>query len=573
MRILSAIAVGVLAVAASAQTNTVSVAPVGGTGLTWNGASGAANFVDLDVTDAAGITLQALALPVQNPAGTAGNVEVWITPTTHIGQEQTQANWTQIATGALISGGFAVLNTVCLNPTSPGSTFLATGQYGLAVVFLDNRAQFFGVTTYPTGPYTGPGLSVDNGAAQPTAWTTAPLANFVFNGINHVGCVPELDILYASGPVAHACATTAVVGEGSNRSTASAFDLFDEPNASADASAALQGNSLSFIPNGGLGYIMIPGTATYVAPTASANVLAPADDQEYPIQVIVPLQYPTETGVMLTNDLFINTNGHFSFVQSPGNIANSPLDPQGSMQADADTYFIHHDFDATEAGSGNISWEEDLVNGKTYITWENVEADPAGTVNASTVQFQIDQATGQIDMVFELIDPTGGSTIIGGDNWMIGWSPSGASPRVDEFDYTQLVSETLTLPEVQPFSLEAVGLPLIGQSFDLVTTNDPTPSFGVNLLATSVLPAPFDLSAFGAPAGTGTYLDPNVSILNTIGNLPGSSLTLTLPVANVPALAGLEIYSQSFWLDFGATPFPFGNLIASNMVTAVVGNF
>lgn len=572
MKILSVLAAGALAVAAGAQTNTLSVNPTGG-GFTWNGATGAANFIDLDVQDPSGITLQAFSVPVQNPGGTVGQLDFWITPTTHVGNETNQGLWTQIGSAELTSAGFGVLNTVCVEPTTSGSTFLAQGQYGLAIVYTDLRAQFFGVTTYPSGPYTAPGLSVDNGGASAAAWTGAPLTNFTSGGTTYLACVPNLDVLYAIGNLPHACATISYTGEGSNIKSVSAFDLFDEPNAAQDAAAALTGNSLSFIPNGsGTGYIMTPGVATYVAPTGGQTPFAAADNAEYQVTLAVPLQIPSETGVQLSFDLFVNTNGIISFDQTPGGISASPLDPQGNMQADSTSFFIHHNFDSSLGGE--ISYEEDAVNGKTYVSYVDVPTASSTSTTPSTVQFQIDHFSGQIDLVFETIDAANLATIIAGDNWLIGWTPAGPSPRTDEFDFTTLTSLTLELPEILPLTVASSTVPLIGQSFDITTSNAPTQSVGANLLAVSQLPSPLDLSVLGAPAGAVTYLDPTQSILNTVSNIPGlGSMTLNLPVANIPALAGLQIYSQTFWLDLAGNPFPFDNIVSSNLLTATVGNF
>ncbi|MFT4843564.1 MAG: hypothetical protein ACI89X_003278 [Planctomycetota bacterium] len=97
-------------------------------------------------------------------------------------------------------------------------------------------------------------------------------------------------------------------------------------------------------------------------------------------------------------------------------------------------------------------------------------------------------------------------------------------------------------------------------------------SVGVNLLNASVLPLPLDLGNFGAPAGTLLYMNPATSFLNTISNIPSArTMSLTLPVPNVPALAGLQVNSQSFWFDFAASPFPFGNIIASHLVICTIG--
>ncbi len=179
-------------------------------------------------------------------------------------------------------------------------------------------------------------------------------------------------------------------------------------------------------------------------------------------------------------------------------------------------------------------------------------------------------------IIFDLIDPVGGSNVSGGDNMMIGWSPAGPSPRTDEFDFATLSGAPLTLtqPEVLPFTLENVGPPIINSMFDLVTSVEPTASIGINLLGTTTMATPLDLGALGGPAGTLLYLDPATSILNTISNIPGvGTMSLTIPVPNNPALSGIEINSQSFWLDLAGANFPFTNVVGSNLVTCTVGNF
>ena len=119
-----------------------------------------------------------------------------------------------------------------------------------------------------------------------------------------------------------------------------------------------------------------------------------------------------------------------------------------------------------------------------------------------------------------------------------------------------------------------VGPPLLGGSFDLITTNPPTPSIGVLLINTTQLPAPLDLGLFGAPAGTLIYLDAATSFISTVSNIPGvGSMSLTFQVPTLAGLSGQSVSSQVFWLDLAAAPFPFQNVVASNMVVCTIGNF
>ena len=68
-------------------------------------------------------------------------------------------------------------------------------------------------------------------------------------------------------------------------------------------------------------------------------------------------------------------------------------------------------------------------------------------------------------------------------------------------------------------------------------------------------------------------MDPGTSILSLISNIPGAgSMSLTIPIANLQTLAGVQVYSQSFWLDLAA-PSLFTNMISSQCATFTIGNF
>jgi hypothetical protein len=578
MKILSAFAVSVLAVSVSAQSLTLSVDPAG-LGLTYTNPG--ANFFDINVTNPAGITLQALTVALNSPAGTTGTLEVWLNPLSHIGREQQQGSWTKISEGVTTAG----VNTLSCQEAATvtagiPSIFLPPGIHGIAVAHVGVNHVFETIVTYPLPPFADANLEVLNGSTQANAWTSVPLTNFSFAGVTYQGTLMQFDLTYAAGQAPHACAVCGSVGEGSNRHSASAYQLFGEPGPNAAASAALQGRVLSFLPNGlGTGYIMVDGTGTaaYVPPNGSETNLPLIDDQVLPVTLAIPLQYPGDAGIQLTNDIQINSNGSVSVGPNPqSNLPAAPTAPQAIMQIAEAAWHCAHDFDNSEAGSGNISYWEDVSNAKFYVTWDAVECVPVGLANTCTIQFQFDLASGVVHIIFEVIDAVGGSNVSGGDNFLIGWSPAGVSPRVDEFDFLTLLATPiqLTQPEVLPLTLEATGTPLIGQTFDLATSNPPSLSIGVNLLSASLLPMPLNLIAFGGPAGTLLYMDPATSFLNTVSNIPGlGSMTVSLPVSNVPALAGLEINSQSFWLDLAGSPFPFQNVIASNLVTCTIGNF
>lgn len=595
MRILPTVLATVACASLSAQ-QTLTVDPNSYTtaaGLTYSQAGGA-NFFDLSVTAATGITLQALEIPTQEPVGTTGTIELWVQTlgTTHVGVEtltnapvpsNDPSGWQLLTLGQYASGGFAVPSTTCQSAFTVNvpDTFLAAGDYGFAIVYNGVAHEFWGVTQYPApqGTFFDGNIEVSNGTTAPAAWG-GTLGAFVFNGVNYAGTMPGFGITYSVGPVAHACAETEVIGQGSDGNVASWFDLIEDAN---NVSAALQGRGLEFV-NTTTGYIIGEATNPVFRPTSGNETVMPAvDNGEFQFNLPnLPVPYPTAGGLATTTDIWVHSNGYVSLTGPNSPLFFVPIDPQAAMDQDELTIFgMYHDFDPTEPGSGQILIEEDLTaqpNPTLYITWENVESFPTGVANPSTFQIQIDLAVGNIVVVYETIDAVGGSTFAGGDDTLIGWSPAGVSPVVTEGDFTTLgtiggPNNFLgQLPEVRPLTLQIVGDPLLGQSFTLETTNVPSvPSIGTTIIDAAVT-APIPLDPLGAAPGTNVYVPVTTSLLFPIDN---SNTTLVIPTITDPALVGFEIYGQSFWFDLpqllGGNVF--GGLIGSNAVRARIGTF
>jgi len=572
MKHLSVILAAALATSVGAQTQALLVDP-GGPTLTYTNPG--ANFFDLQVTNPNGITLESLGLQLNSPVGTVGTIEVWSVPSTHIGQETSQANWVQRSSGFITGGTFGI---TCQAAVTPNGLFFGPGTYGIAVVYTGVNHVFDGTVTYPTGPHMDANLLVRNGTTQSTAWVSAPLNAFVFGGNLYAGTLMEFDLYYSVGANVNSCPLCEISGEGSNINSASAYQLFGEPAAAVDASATLQGRVMTFTPNSsGTGYTLSDGTGTgpvYVPPSGNETTLPPMDDQEVYAQTQLIYRAPTATGTLFTSDFFINSNGYVSLAQLQSPFVAAPVDPQGIMQGIAAAFFAYHNYDNSEVGSGNISYEEDVANSIFYVTWDNVESEPAFIPNPSTIQFQFESASGRVHVVFDQIDAIGGSTWSGGDNTLIGWSPAAASPHTDAFDFATLQASplTLTMPEVYPFTLASNGPPTLNSTFDLVSLNEPTAGIGLNMLDVATLTTPMYLSVFGSPANAVLHLDPNTAIFNTISNIPGvGSMSLAVPVPNNPALVGFQLHSQSFWVDLAGANVPFTDLITSNLITCTIG--
>ncbi|MGK0153593.1 MAG: hypothetical protein ACI9SE_000539 [Neolewinella sp.] len=589
MKTLSLTALIGLTSVLSAQT-TLTVDPTTYTttqGLTYSNPG--ANFFDLTVISATGVTLRALEIPTQEPAGTTGTIELWINTTaaSHIGNENLgvapavsadPSGWQLLTTGDYTSGGFAVSSQTCQSAFTINvpDTFLATGTFPMAIVYVGVSHQFQAVTAYPApaGTFSDGALEVTNGSTQSNAWIVAPLNALTFGGANYAGTMPEFGITYEAGAVGHACAESEVLRTGSIEASASFFDLIED---SVNTKAALEGTSIEFV-NTSTGYVIQQGTATFRPNSGIENVIPAVDDGENQITLpTLPVVFPTGAGQSSTMDLFVHSNGYISTATQSA-LFFAPLDPASAMNADAMAWYgSYHDFNPTEVGSGQILWEEDLAatpNPTLYVTWDNVESYPVTGLNPSIVQYQFDLITGNVAVVYQLIDGVGGSTFAGGDDTLIGWSPAGASPATAEIDYTALVPTLLQLPEQFPLKLEAVGPALLGGSVVLETSAEVGSSFGLVLLNTGILPVSLPLP--GVPPQTLAHLDVPTSVLFSIDNLvPGvPNMSLTIPLSLSPALIGFELYAQSFWFDLNSilTGTIFPGLTSSNAIRIKVGN-
>ena len=122
-------------------------------------------------------------------------------------------------------------------------------------------------------------------------------------------------------------------------------------------------------------------------------------------------------------------------------------------------------------------------------------------------------------------------------------------------------------------ALTASGRPLLGTTISLVTTNATTPfGIGINFVATGRLPLPgLDLGILGA-IGCRAHVDIGTGVGNAISNagLGGLTMSINLPLPNNPQLSGLEIFSQSVWLDAAQNP---AGLVTSNGLELRIGSF
>ncbi|HEX6812086.1 MAG TPA: hypothetical protein VF384_10725 [Planctomycetota bacterium] len=522
-----------------------------------------------NLTVSAPITLQALQVPLLTPLGTAGQLQVWLTnpgTTTYVGSEQVAANWSQVASGVIIGAGttgtLASLTVTSCQQIGGGGLLLPPGSYGAMLRFVGVAPLLAAVGAVQT--FSNAELSVTGGALQYTPFT-APVGPQT----GYVAWQQRMSIIYQNGAAAHACAENQKYGTGCNilsGSTAQEWTDSTPGGAAASASTALTGRQLQFIPSGS-GYVLTPGASTFITPSATAVALPANDDGETAISPSLPFPYPGGA----TTQLFVHSNGYVSVASNntlPGGPNWAP-EISAMLSAPATAWWAWHDHNPAEAGSGLIVWEE--VGTLIVITYNDVESWPAPAVNRSKVQFQFDASTGIVTMLFQTI-AAGGTAVLQGDDWVVGYSPGGPSPSALPLNVVTLTAMSLPAPEVFPLDLNASNKPLLGQTVDLVTSQQTPLSVGINFLSVVPLPAPgIDLGFLGMP-GCVALLDINAGVGNVISDLglPGLSMTYSFALPNISALAGTQVASQSIWLDGLANPF---GAVSSPAILMTLGIF
>lgn len=566
MKILSTLIAASLSLAVSAQSPLV-VQPAGTT-YGWNvPPPDGQTFFNLTVNTT--ITLRAIETPTLSPVGAVGTLSVYLTNpgiTTYVGNTANAANWFLAASGIIEGKGTvgalaSLIDSSCQQTPSGGGLVLQPGSYGVALRYA-GVAQALQAVTAATN-ISNTELTVSGGAIQYNGFVSglsAPPGGFT--GWSWWG-----NIVYALGSVPHACGSLQPYGAGCYPHYGSFYQEFTDtstPSAAGAASAALSGRSL-LLTFTGSSYVVVPGTSTYIAPTAAATALAASDDGEATVSLTNALIYP---GGVATQ-LFVHSNGYVSVGSNnvlPGG-PNFVPEIQPMLAAPETAWWSWHDYNPTEAGSGLIYFEE--IGNLVLISWAGVESYPTTAANPSTFQFQFDTSNGNVEIVWQTIDATGGSGFLQGDDHLIGFSPGGASPDPGSINIGTLTGVTLEYPEVFPLTLTATGTPLVNNSVTFTTSNETTnPGIGLLFASAAQIAAPgFDLGIIGA-GGCAALMDPAQGVGNLIGNGFGLNMAVTLPLPNNPSLAGARAYFQSVWLDPAANA---GGLLTSNAVELAVG--
>jgi hypothetical protein len=487
-----------------------------------------------DLTANVAVTITALDVALGVPMGIAGSVDVLTCAGTRTGNQTNAAVWTQVSTGAVTSAGPGAPSTVAIAPfpLAPGIHGIAFRGVGVGFAYTNGNG---GNGNYATGA-----LSLAAGEATNVAFTSPLVTSRV------VDC--RITYTVPAG-VVEAAATP--YGAGCYNRFASFYEFF-----ATAAQFDLANSSLSMQPVGG-GYHVVPGVVNYVPPSAAATTLALGDDSEVTVALSAPLSVAGGNASSLT----VCSNGFVSVAS--GNGVGFDPDVPTMLAAPQTAWWAWHDFDPTLPGSGQVKFEE--VGSVACITWDGVwDYGGASASYASTQQFQFDESTGAVHILFLTMSAQG-------NGHLVGYSPGGASADPGNSDLEAALAAAITL--VSPSAAESPALaltgsprPVIGNTVVLRTSLIPagTP-LGLMVFGLLPLVPGVDLTSLGMP---GCFQWNNALLMRTFA-VSGATANTNMFVPNNNALAGVHLYAQSATLTSGLNAF---GLISSNGLDLLAGN-
>ncbi|MFO1078737.1 MAG: hypothetical protein U1E73_13520 [Planctomycetota bacterium] len=338
-------------------------------------------------------------------------------------------------------------------------------------------------------------------------------------------------------------ATKIPFGQGCNQSSASFYEYF-LPSTTID----LSNTSFQMVPSAG-GYVVLPSSASYAPPSATATNLNLGDDSEAPVNFATAFNYPGGS----TNTLNVCSNGMIS-VASNG-VSYQPSVPTFLGWA-SPAWIVWRDFICV-VGGGNV-WYED-AGGIVTITWNNVVGYTGTTQGTVPSSFNVvfDCNTGIVTFAFGSMDNVSLSTWTGGDGYIVGYSPGGPSRDPGSTDLTTGLPLVLSGADSSGLGLAADARPVLGTTLNLTVSNISTTA-ALSAVIYGLAKHDPGLPIPGAP-GCSQYCSMDAVRL-LFGN---PTATTPFAVPNNTAFAGLHIICQ------GASYDPVGGV---NALGAVASN-
>ncbi|HEX6812436.1 MAG TPA: hypothetical protein VF384_12480 [Planctomycetota bacterium] len=307
-------------------------------------------------------------------------------------------------------------------------------------------------------------------------------------------------------------------------------------------------------------------TPVPIVPPVSAS-LGHGNDTNITVNLVnsQPILFPNIGGIgVATSTVEMCSNGYITLLGTNPVTANPTV---AGFLSGSPRIGNWVNLDPTTGGTTHYDYE--VATATHLFTWQGVNL---SGIAASPNSFQIAFIpNGDVEIRY------GAMSVAGGGAWptLVGFTPGGNSADPGTIDLSVALPIS-TAPVTQPpLALAASTNPVLGAIVDLTTSNATGLSFGINFISLSDLPpfspVGFDLGIIGAP-GCVANVDINQGISTVISNIgpPLPPMLVSLPIPNTQTILGLNLYSQSIWLD--ATQNPFG-MLTSNGMNLKVGAF
>jgi hypothetical protein len=559
MRKLAILAFATLAASAAAQT-TLS------TGLTASngGNVGGGLYVDVQVNNTLTITALDLWCGAVTAATTTAKWELWLGPSTYVGNVTNPSLWTKVGETATVTatgGVYQLFPGVQVIPVPQISAVtLAPGTYGFAFKSVGcSNGYTNGVTcTSSTIPgscsntlFQNADLAIRGGAAQ-----NAFLSGGVFQPRMFAG-----GITYTLGGTPITFAQREPYGKGCYNKYLSFYEFFPS-SASVDFSNTSM--RLTFDGANNL-YVATAGTAP-IQPVTSTS-LGHLDNSDIPITLAnsIPILFPNAGGVSTTTTVTMNSNGYIC-LNGTVTPVNNPTIAAWLTGASA-RLGNHHDFDPSVGGTTHYDF--DAASGAHLFTWLGV---PDRAIAATSNSFQLACfANGDVEFRW------GAMSVSGGGGWptLVGFTPGNNSADPGTIDITASLPFSTAGIDQPPLALASDVNPVLGTTVNLTQTNVTGLSVGINFVTLSNLgplsPGGLDLALIGAP-GCVANVDINTGAGYVVSNIPGvGTLTTPFPIPAGPlSIIGLSFFCQGVWLDATQNA---GGLLTSNALRLKIGSF
>lgn len=533
MRKLALLAVVTFATIGMAQSPLLTL-----TGGTNQGNVGGGIYFDMTVNTTITISQIDFLCGANTVAGT-GTMDVFLGPTTYVGNVTNPALWTLVASAAV-----PVAPSTIATGTLNAAFALGPGNYGVA---LKSNAHNHGYTNGLTCTSTSiPGscsnslfsnaeLTIRAGAAQNAFLSGGIFQPRIFNGGIH----------YTLGGTPIAVASWQGFGQGCYGYYRSFYQLFPNPvGLNIGTNNAVTAFKLVF---SGASYSVVATNTPIVTPTSTPIALTSSDQtflasSAFPGSVMpFPVPHPLNGSVSVATDLEISTDGYI--VPAPATAANDNTPTVAEFLSLVPRWAPHwKNMEPTSATApGTMHVELDVPSSTILVTWNNVADVGATTTSTFQVAFF---PNGDVEYRYGAMSGNGG----GSYPVIIGWTNGNNSLDWGNRELATAFPFSTNALDNLPLTLTLSARPQLGTVPNLTTDNIPAgTSVGSSILSFTQINPGFDLGSFGMP---GCFQYAGLDVTNVFF-VTGSVASAPFPIPNLGAFNGVLVYGQTLTLTPG----------------------